>query len=136
MAANSAQKAEAAEARVGKIADKARGHADDAKKTASAAASDLRDTASAARDDLAEQVSLLRMQLEDLASSVAEAGQQKASQAVREARRVGEESYEAVADYAGDAYAEAERFTADRPATALGMAAGMGLLVGLFLGRR
>jgi len=140
MPANTASNAED---RMETIASKAREHASDAAKTVGAAASDLKDTATTARDDLAEQVSMLRLQLEELATSVAQAGQEKAQHVMHEARLAGRKAartagqgYEAAADYAEGAYAGAEKFTAERPATAIGIAAALGLLAGLVLGRR
>lgn len=80
---------------------------------------------------------------EELSSSLAEAGQQTTHAALREARRAGRKAahtagqgYDAAADYAGNVYGGAEKFTSERPATALGLAAGLGLLAGLLLARR
>lgn len=92
--------------------------------------------ARAATNDLADDFSSLKAQLEDLTKSVAKMSAERVDGAARQIASTANAGYERAADTVVDAYSEAERFTAEKPAMALGMAAGLGLLAGMLLTRR
>ncbi|MFC0340569.1 MULTISPECIES: DUF883 family protein [Paracoccus] len=75
----------------------------------------------------------------DLAAAARERGEEFVGRARSEADRLyreGERRAHEVAEYAGDYYDEMSEMVRRKPAQALGIAAGVGFLVGLILARR
>ena len=75
----------------------------------------------------------------DLAATAREKGEEFVDRAKHEADRLyrqGERRAHEVAEYAGDYYDEMSEMVRRKPAQALGIAAGVGFLVGLILARR
>lgn len=126
--------------------------ADDIKKDAKAAAEEARDdikhgaerVASAARDTMDDlrhnnSVERIRQSGAELADAAREKGQEYVDRARDEADRLyraGQRRAGEVADYAGEYYDEVSDMVRRKPAQALGIAAGVGFLVGLILARR
>lgn len=106
-------------------------------------ARDMKTSGADSADDLRRQLEALRADLASVTSTVAEMGKHK-GEAVAESLRdsasklyaAGEEKAGQMAHAAGDIYAEYSEMTRRNPATALGIAAGVGFIVGLLLSRR
>ncbi len=123
---------------------------EDAKKAASHArdraedtASDVAGTAQKAYEELQLQVEILKEELAALTGSVAQAGRAQVRDAADSVRKTGRKAARAAGDgydYATDQFDEAlsaaDDFTRDRPAMALGLAAGAGFLLALAMLRR
>ncbi len=124
---------------------------EDAKKAASHArdraedtASDVAGTAQKAYEELQLQVEILKEELAALTGSVAQAGRAQVRDAADSVRKTGRKAARAAGgdgyDYATDQFDEAlsaaDDFTRDRPALALGLAAGAGFLLALAMLRR
>jgi ElaB/YqjD/DUF883 family membrane-anchored ribosome-binding protein len=92
--------------------------------------------ARAAGEDLATDLAALKAQVEDLTAKLAEAARDRAEAGARQVATVAREGYDKATETASGAYAEVERFASKRPTEALGIAAGVGLLVGLLVARR
>ena len=110
-----------------------------AKKAVSAAS----EAAELSYEELREQVEMLKADLFGLAEATRAAGVQTARQAYGGARRAGrkaaakaEEGYDYAGERLDDAFTGAESFVRERPAAALGIAAGSGFLLAMFLSRR
>ncbi|MFT6676714.1 MAG: ElaB/YqjD/DUF883 family membrane-anchored ribosome-binding protein [Sulfitobacter sp.] len=93
--------------------------------------------------DLNDQIETLRNDLSTLTGSIAELGKAKKSQLgdaaahqVEIARQKGLDAADALGHRAKDAQHQAEDFVKTQPATALGIAAGVGFLVGMMSSRR
>jgi len=82
------------------------------------AANDISDTAELTLEQLKEQVTSLKADITKLVTSTAETG------------------YDYVGGHVGDAVSGAENFIRERPATAWGVAAGVGILLAYLLSRR
>lgn len=97
--------------------------------------------ASVDTEDLAQQIETLKTDLKDLTSVIAGVGQTKvaevrgaAEDTLRSARDAGVEKVEHVRAQAEQMGDDARQFVQCKPATAIGVAVGMGFLIGL-LGR-
>lgn len=120
----------------------------DVKAAAQETASDLRDgarrMADQARQTLADvthsdSVERVKEKGAELAGAARDAGREYAGIARQEADRLyaeGKRKAGDVAHYAEDYYDEASDYVRRRPAQALGIAAGVGFLIGLILARR
>lgn len=93
--------------------------------------------------DLTSQIETLRKDLSDLTGTIADLGRSKkaelsdaAAQQVDAARKKGIETADILGDHARDVQGQANDFVKSQPATALGIAAGVGFLVGLMSTRR
>ena len=86
--------------------------------------------------DLSKQIDVLRTDLSDLVGTLSALGISKSSELTDAAREKGEETAEYLALRAREAQAQAQQFITTQPATALGLAAGAGFLVGLLTSRR
>lgn len=114
-----------------------------AKDNAARTAQDVEDLAELTYDELREQLDLVKSDLAELTAAMKRAGQQTARHAARSARRSGRravetagEGYEYAADHVEEALGSAEDFAKDRPALALGLAAGAGFLLAMVMQRR
>jgi ElaB/YqjD/DUF883 family membrane-anchored ribosome-binding protein len=114
-----------------------------AKKNAARTAQDVEELAELSYDELRDQLELVKADLADLTAAMKRAGQQTARQAARRARRTGRravesahDGYDYAADHVEDALESAEDFAKDRPALALGLAAGAGFLLAMVMSRR
>lgn len=112
------------------MADRSKSSADDAK-------------ADPTIEDLSRQIETLRSDLTELAETLKALGIAQARAAGDEvksragaARAAGEARVEELHDRLESMLAEADKLARDRPATAMGIAAGFGFLIGLLLGRR
>lgn len=93
--------------------------------------------------ELSEQIAVLKADIAGLASTLASMGKAK-GQAVADAARhdvaairaKGEEQAAALATQAKNLADEAETFVRTRPTTALGIAVGLGFVIGLLTNRR
>lgn len=93
--------------------------------------------------DLTDQIETLRKDLSDLTGTIADIGKTKkaqladaAAQQVETARQKGIETADLLGNHARDVQGQANDFVKSQPATALGIAAGVGFLVGLMSTRR
>ena len=87
-------------------------------------------------EDLSTQIEVLRSDLSELVGTLSALGIAKSSELSDAAREKGEETAEYLALRAREAQAQAHQFISTQPATALGLAAGAGFLVGLLTSRR
>ena len=94
-------------------------------------------------EDVAKQIAALQADIAALTETVGDYGKTKAAElrgAAKEKgediRQKGEEHYEAMKGHAADLNAQANDFVAQKPAMALGIAAGVGFLVGMLSTRR
>jgi ElaB/YqjD/DUF883 family membrane-anchored ribosome-binding protein len=94
-------------------------------------------------EELREQVETLKADLAGLADAARGVARQKAQEAYDGASRVrdkavdaAEEGYEMAQEQLNDALSQAEKFARDRPALALGIAAGAGFLLAKYMSRR
>lgn len=93
--------------------------------------------------DLSAQIETLRKDLSALTGTINDLGKAKsselkeaASDRVEMAREKGAEAAEAVTSRAKEVHEQANDFVKAQPATALGIAAGLGFLVGMLNARR
>jgi ElaB/YqjD/DUF883 family membrane-anchored ribosome-binding protein len=93
--------------------------------------------------DLAKQIETLQKDLGDLTSLMKDMGEAQAARLseqaeakVKELRDKGKHAAHAARDQAEDMHAQANAYIREQPATALGIAAGLGFLVGLLISRR
>lgn len=95
-------------------------------------------------DDLSRQIEMLKKDITTLTSTITEIGKSEADRAVKRAKSKGEDLRQAGEDQLhmmrlrAETYGEeAGEFVRNQPATALGLAAALGLVTGLLLsGRR
>ncbi|MCC5958758.1 hypothetical protein [Roseinatronobacter sp. S2] len=113
------------------------------KRHADAAADEISDLADLTYEELKEQLALVKSDLAELTEATKQAGYAKARQAKARARRTGrravsmaEDGYDYATDQIDEALESAETFTKERPAMAMGIAAGAGFLLALALSRR
>ena len=100
---------------------------------------DLKAAAETAREKGAELYETAREKGAEFAESARKQGHEYAERARDEARRIyreGERYAADIADHADDYYVEAVRSVRRHPARALGIAAGVGFLLGLVIARR
>ena len=100
---------------------------------------DLKAAAETAREKGAELYETAREKGAEYAQTARERGQEYAERARVEARRLyreGERYATDIADHAEDYYVETSRMVRRHPAQALGIAAGVGFLLGLMIARR
>ncbi|MFU8862649.1 MAG: DUF883 family protein [Rhodobacterales bacterium] len=100
-------------------------------------------TSKPTQEDLAVQMQVLRDDVASLTSTISELTRTQARDAASSAKRVirktrdgVEHEYEKMHDRAEDALDHADAFVREKPAAAMGIAAGFGLLVGLMMSRR
>lgn len=122
----------------------------DARRAAGDAGDYLREAASSASDaaeltyeELRTQVETLKGDLVGLMDAARSAGVQTARSAYVGARRAGrkaaevaEDGYEIAGERLDDAFSATEDFVRERPAVSLGLAAGTGFLLAMYLSRR
>ena len=94
-------------------------------------------------DDLYAMMDILKTDLKQLTETVAGVGKaeaRKAGEAVagkgRDIRKAGEDGYDALRASSESYGREAGRYVREQPVTALGLAAGVGLLVGFLMSNR
>lgn len=92
-------------------------------------------TADMSAEDLSDQIETLRNDLSALTQTIADIGKAKGEETVATAKAKMSEAREKASDTAEHARVRAEDFMQTQPATALGIAAGIGFLIG-FLGSR
>ena len=123
---------------------------DEARRAASEAGAHARKAASAASDsveltyeELREQVAMLRADLTGLTEAARAAGVQTARSAYKGVQRAGhkaaaaaEDGYDYAEEQIEHAYSGAEDFIRERPATAVGLAAGAGFVLAMLVSRR
>lgn len=87
-------------------------------------------------DDLANQIEVLKSDISGLTSTIAEYTKAKGAEASTTAKLKAKEAVDTGREKALEAQLHAEDFVRTQPATALGLAAGLGFLVGMFTARR
>jgi len=94
-------------------------------------------------EDLTNQIEILRKDLSDLTSTMSDMGKAKkaqladaAAEQVEGSRQKGIGTGDLLGSHARDVQGQANDFVKSQPATALGIAAGVGFLVGLMSTRR
>lgn len=88
-------------------------------------------------DELADQISKLKSDLSELTATLSDYGSAKTDEAKRAARARAESMRDAGTDRFHEAQDQANHFVRTQPATAIGIAAGVGFLVGMLTtGRR
>ncbi len=107
-----------------------------AARTATETAKETADQARTAAGELAAELALLKMQVEELTADLAGHGRKRAEAAARQMAATAREGYEKAAEGASTAVNETERLVTKRPTTALAVAAGLGVLIGMALARR
>jgi ElaB/YqjD/DUF883 family membrane-anchored ribosome-binding protein len=131
----------------GKTTDDAK---EDARRAAESAGRHARQAGAAVADgaeltyeELREQVENLKADLAGLSNAARGVARQKAREAYEGANRVrdravgaAEEGYEMAHEHFNDALSQAEAFARERPALALGLAAGAGFLLAKVMSRR
>ena len=111
--------------------------------TASDLKKDVKDAARETADDVKHAAADMANAAKDKGAEYVEAAKEKGAEYAERAReeadrlyRAGERKATDVAQYAGDYYDEMSDMVRRKPAQALGIAAGVGFLVGLILARR
>jgi len=87
-------------------------------------------------EDLSEQIAILKDDIAALTSTMTDVGRAKASTAVETAKTAAADLSEAGRSKAVETQEKAEEFVRTQPTTALGIAAGVGFLVGMITARR
>lgn len=87
-------------------------------------------------EDLSAQIEILKNDLSGLTSALQEFGVSKTQQATQTAKEKAAHLQQAGQEKAAEAQLRAEDFVRTQPATALGLAAGLGFLVGLITTQR
>ena len=87
-------------------------------------------------DDLSRQISILKQDVAKLTSTLGAYGQSVYGDAKEGARDRASELHAAGMDKARETQQQAEEFLRTQPATALGIAAGIGFLIGLVTAKR
>ncbi|WP_238370900.1 DUF883 family protein [Heliomarina baculiformis] len=87
-------------------------------------------------DELSAQIETLRKDLSSLTETITEIGREKKSELTNTARRKKAEAEDYISTQARDARDQATEFVSAQPATALGIAAGIGFLIGCLTSRR
>lgn len=128
---------------VSEIKDEAKKTASNVRERAEDTASEVADTAQKAYEELQLQIGILKEELATLSGSVANAGRAQVRDAAdsvrktgRKAARVAGDGYDYATDQVDEALSAADDFTRERPAMALGLAAGAGFLLALAMLRK
>jgi len=87
-------------------------------------------------DELSEQIALLKMDIASLTETLGDYGKAKSDEMRDTARTAAHDLSEAGRAKAMEAQKQAEEFLQTQPGTALGIAAGLGFLVGIVTARR
>lgn len=87
-------------------------------------------------DDLAAQIEILKNDLATLTHTIADLGSAKTTEAKQAATKTAANLHEAGREKLLEAQLQAEDFVQKQPATSIGIAAGLGFLVGLIAARR
>jgi len=87
-------------------------------------------------EDLSAQMDILKNDLATLTKTLSDYGVSKSADASRHVRETASELQAAGREKAYQAQAQAEEFVHNQPATSLGLAAGLGFLVGMMTARR
>ena len=87
-------------------------------------------------EDLSAQIDILKNDLSTLTHSLSEYGISKSYDAKRAAQQTAADLHAAGRQTAREAQKQAEDFVHNQPATSLGLAAGLGFLVGMMTARR
>lgn len=87
-------------------------------------------------EDLSAQIDVLKNDLSSLTQALSDYGVAKSQDAKRAAQQTAADLQAAGRDTAQKAQAQAEEFVHNQPATSLGLAAGLGFLVGMMTARR
>lgn len=87
-------------------------------------------------DELSAQIETLKNDLSTLTSTLSDYGVGKAEEVKQTAQQKAQEFKSAGRDKAIEAQLHTEEFVKTQPATALGLAAGLGFLVGMITSRR
>ncbi|MBB3992449.1 ElaB/YqjD/DUF883 family membrane-anchored ribosome-binding protein [Sulfitobacter undariae] len=87
-------------------------------------------------EDLSAQMEILRNDLSNLTQTLSDYGVSKSAEATRYAKATAADLEAAGRKKASEAQAQAEEFVHNQPATSLGIAAGIGFLVGMMTARR
>ncbi len=99
-------------------------------------AKDTTMTKDATIEDLSTQIAILKDDIAALTSTVSDYGKSKSRQVAGQARTTAHDLANSGRDKALEAQDTAEEFIRTQPATAVGIAAGVGFLVGLIASRR
>ncbi|UWR26643.1 DUF883 C-terminal domain-containing protein [Sulfitobacter sp. S223] len=87
-------------------------------------------------EDLSAQITTLKNDLATLTQTMADLGAAKTNEAKKAAAKTAEDLHSAGRDKILEAQLQAEDFVQKQPATSLGLAAGLGFLVGILTARR
>lgn len=87
-------------------------------------------------NDLSDEIATLKADIASLTGTLSEYGKAKGNEAAKTAKEAVSDATTAARVKALDAQAQAEDFIRTQPGTALGIAAGIGFLVGLVTSRR
>lgn len=87
-------------------------------------------------DELADQIALLKKDIASLTETLGSYGKAKSEEMRDNARSAADDMSQAARAKAMEAQIQAEEFLKTQPGTALGIAAGLGFLVGLITARR
>ncbi len=87
-------------------------------------------------DDLSDQISVLKNDIASLTSTLSSYGREKSHELTKTAKETVSDLSEAGRARALEAQSQAEEFVRTQPGTALGLAAGIGFLVGVVMSRR
>jgi len=101
-----------------------------------ASATNVKKINGASVEDLSEQIAILKDDIATLTSTMGELGKATTAQAVESAKSSAADLSEAGVNKALETQEKAEEFIRTQPTTALGIAAGVGFLVGLMTARR
>ena len=87
-------------------------------------------------EDLSAQIDILKNDLSNLTQALSDYGISKTGEATRAAKDAAAQMSAASRKKAYEAQAQAEEFVHTQPATALGIAAGVGFLIGMITARK
>ena len=87
-------------------------------------------------EDLSTQIDILKTDLSNLTQALSEYGISKSHEASQTAKDAASQVSAASRKKAYEAQAQAEEFVHSQPATALGIAAGLGFLIGMMTARK
>lgn len=87
-------------------------------------------------EDLSAQIEVLKSDISSLTSALGNYGKSKGEAAAESAKRTAQQARSAGEEKLLESQAQAEDFIRKQPATALGIAAGVGFLIGLVTARR
>lgn len=87
-------------------------------------------------EDLSAQIDILKNDLSNLTHALSDYGISKTNEATHAARETAAHLSEASRKKANEAQVQAQEFVHSQPATALGIAAGLGFLIGMMTARK